>query len=112
MIPLPEIGLGKTGTAAAAATGIAGSKAGQPAGAAGSGNVVLYGDSEVMHRTIFVLQLRTYNLTSRRLEYHVLEMLIIRGNPQRRNAKHVVFWGKYRLDGSTYEGHYVRLVYL
>ena len=47
MIPSPEIGLGKTGTAAAAATGIAGSKAGQPAGAAASGNMVLYGDSEV-----------------------------------------------------------------
>ena len=47
LIPLQEIGLGKTGTAAATATGIAGSKAGQPAGAAGSGNVVLYGDSEV-----------------------------------------------------------------
>ena len=47
MFPSPEIGLGKTGTTSAAATGIAGSKAGQPAGAAGSGNVVLYGDSEV-----------------------------------------------------------------
>ena len=47
LIPLPEIGLGKTGPATASATGVAGSKAGQPAGAAGSGNVVLYGDSEV-----------------------------------------------------------------
>ena len=46
-MPLPEIGLGKTGSAAASATGVAGSKTGQPTGAAGSGNVVLYGDSEV-----------------------------------------------------------------
>ena len=46
-IPLTEIGLGKTGTAAASTTGVAGSKTGQQTGAAGSGNVVLYGDSEV-----------------------------------------------------------------
>ena len=46
-IPLPEIGLGKTGPAAASTTGVAGSKTGQQTGAAGSGNVVLYGDSEV-----------------------------------------------------------------
>lgn len=53
-----EIGLGKTGPAAASTTGVAGSKTGQQTGAAGSGNVVLYGDSEELNRVVVLTMAR------------------------------------------------------